>query len=327
MISIVTGATGCLGLSVTKRLLTEGHEVIALGRNQQLGQLITHMGTQFVPLDLQDKDSLKKICRNADLIFHCAALSSPWGPYADFYNANVLGTKHVIEATPEHARLIHVSSPSIYFDFTEKHQIKENAPLPIKPANNYIKTKRLAERLIDKAFSENKVSAVTIRPRAIFGPYDRSILPRLLKAEKKGILPIIGRGENLVDITYVDNVSDALLSAATADTHVLGKKYNITNDDPRTLNSILVSLFHALGKPLQLKHIPYALAKVIAFGLECIHQLGIVRGEPRLTQYIAGVLALGQTLNIDEAKQDLNYKPQVSIEQGIEQFANWYLPS
>ena len=158
MISVVTGATGCLGLNLSKRLLQEGHEVIALGRNPVLGKLLTQLGTQFISIDLSEKRRLKELCSKANVIFHCAALSSPWGKYKAFYEANIIGTQHVIEATPLGARLIHVSSPSIYFDFSEKHNIKEDDPLPKKPANNYVQSKRIAESLIDKAYNTGNLT-------------------------------------------------------------------------------------------------------------------------------------------------------------------------
>ena len=230
----------------------------------------------------------------------------------------------MIEATPVETRLIHVSSPSIYFDFKEKHQIKEQDVLPEKPVNQYIKSKRQAELVIDKAYSEKNLEVITIRPRAIFGPYDRAILPRLLKAEKNGVLPIVGSGENIIDITFVDNVVESLILAAQADRQFCGKKYNITNDEPQSLSSIIETLYQALQRPLNIKYIPYTFAKNLAHCLEALHRLLLIRQEPRLTAYSAGVLALGQTLNIDAAKEDLGYKPLVSIAEGIERFASWH---
>jgi nucleoside-diphosphate-sugar epimerase len=324
MICVVTGATGCLGLNLTKRLLKDGHEVLALGRNHQLGAILTQLGAQFIAIDLYELERLQQVARNAHVIFHCAALSSPWGKYDDFHQANVIGTHHVIKATPPTARLVHVSSPSIYFDFTEKHQIKEQDNLPFKPINNYIKSKRLAESLIDNAFQNTNLDVITIRPRAIFGPYDRAILPRLLKAERKGVLPIIGTGENIIDITCVDNVVESLILAAQADKQFCGKKYNITNDEPQPLIQIIKTLYQALQIPLQVKYIPYSLAKKIAHCLEALHRLPLIKQEPRITAYSAGVLALGQTLNIDAAKQDLGYKPIISIAEGIQHFATWH---
>ena len=325
---VVTGATGCLGLHVTQRLIKEGFAVIALGRNVSLGKIISDMGAQFVALDLMDKNRLKEVSKDADVIFHCAALSSPWGRYQDFYQANVVGTQHVIEATPRDARLVHVSSPSIYFDFTERHNIKEADPLPKKPANHYVHTKRLAESLIDKAFQEKNLEVITLRPRAIFGPYDRSIFPRLLNAVKNGVLPLVGTGENVIDITYVENVVDSLMLAATAERRYCGKKYNITNNEPQKLVTIITALFNALQKPLKMKTIPYPLAKAIAFCLESFYRLPMLSAyEPRITAYNAGVLALGQTLNIDAAMHDLGYRPKVTIAEGMERFANGYVLS
>lgn len=320
---IVTGSTGCLGLNLTKRLISEGHEVMGLGRNKKLGKLITQMGAQFIPLNLQEQARLKKIASGADVIFHCAALSRPWGKYNDFYQSNVVGTKHVIEATPENTRLIHVSSPSIYFNFKEQFNIKENVKLPLKPANNYIKSKIQAELLIDAAFAQSNLDVVTIRPRAIFGPYDRTIIPRLLNAERQGILPVIGSGNNMIDITYVDNVVESLLLAANPNLQLRGQKFNITNDEPKSLHDILLLLYKALNKPLKLKHIPYYFAKPLASILEIIHQLFNL-SEPRFTVYSCSVLALGQTLNIEAAKKHLNYKPIVNIEEGMKRFAKWY---
>lgn len=324
MLCLITGATGCLGFSLTQKLLNAGHDVIALGRNQQLGLILTQLGARFVLLDLKEKDKLKQLAQHVELVFHCAALSSPWGRYRDFYTANVVGTQHVIDATPTHARLIHVSSPSIYFDFTEQHQIKESSPLPQKSANHYVKTKRIAEFLVDKAQQEKALKVITLRPRAIFGPYDRAIIPRLLRAEKNGVLPLIGTGTNLIDITFVDNVADSLILAAQAKEQYLGNKYNITNDEPKTLAAIVNLLFQALEKQVELNYISYPLARKLAQALELIHRLPFISKEPRLTAYSAAVLALGQTLNIDAAKQDLGYQPQVNIVQGMQQFANWY---
>ncbi|MCW8470978.1 SDR family NAD(P)-dependent oxidoreductase [Fluoribacter gormanii] len=327
MVCVVTGATGCLGLNLTQRLIKEGYEVIALGRNERLGKIITQSGAQFISVDLLHQEKLKKITRNAQTIFHCAALSSPWGRYKDFYDTNVLGTQHIIDATPLNTRLVHVSSPSIYFNFSEQHNIKEDASLPSKPANYYVKTKLLAEALINKAFQEKSLNVITIRPRAIFGPYDRAILPRILQNEKKGILPIIGNGTNVIDITYVENVVESLLLAAQAEQQFCGNKYNITNGEPRTLLSIISELFRVLQKPFIPKFIPYSIAKLYAACMEELYSLSFIQKEPRLTRYSAAVLCLGQTLNIEAAQKDLGYQPKVTINQGIEHFAEWYQKS
>ena len=209
---LVTGATGFLGKRLALRLSELGYEVTATGRNTLVGVDLEKQGICFRKTDLQDTESIINACKNKDYVFHCGALSSPWGKYKDFYNTNILGTKNIIQGCKENSvkRLIHVSTPSIYFDFKDKLNISEKDPLPDKPVNDYAKTKLLAEQEIDKAHQEG-LPVITIRPRAIFGPGDTSILPRLIKANNKRFIPVIGDKKVLVNITYVENAVDALL--------------------------------------------------------------------------------------------------------------------
>ena len=58
---VVTGATGCLGINLTRRLVKDGHEVIALGRNPQLGDILTQMGARFVSIDLNERSRLQEL--------------------------------------------------------------------------------------------------------------------------------------------------------------------------------------------------------------------------------------------------------------------------
>jgi nucleoside-diphosphate-sugar epimerase len=321
MTAIVTGATGCLGMALVKRLCQQGVEVVALARNKSLGRRLQDFGAHFIAIDLSEKERLEHLCQNANIIYHLAALSSPWGRYCDFYQSNVLGTANIIAATPTNARLIYVSSPSIYFDFTSRYNIKESSTLPKINANHYIQSKKMAEQLIDYAVSHSDLKAITIRPRGIFGPYDRALFPRIIKSYDQGRFPLIGNGEQLVDITYVDNVVESLLLAAHANACYIGQKYNITNDEPKPFIEIICMLFNALSLPVHFKKVNPVVAKTLAQILALIYKLPSIKSEPRLTPYTVGVMSLGQTLDISKAKSELAYKPLINIEQGLERFA------
>ena len=138
-------------------------------------------------MSFEDRERVLQVCKDKDYIFHSGALSSPWGKYEDFYNANVLGTKHIIEGSQKYGikRLIHVSTPSIYFYYDERQNVVENAKLPDTFVNHYATTKYMAEQAIDQAFTQG-LPVITIRPRALFGPGDNAILPRLIKVCEKG---------------------------------------------------------------------------------------------------------------------------------------------
>src|ERR1043165_10226963 len=88
MLAVVTGATGCLGMALC-RLLKEQKElhVIGLGRNKALGEQVSALGVEFRTLDLEDEHALQEVCKESSVIFHCAALSSPWGKFQAFYEA------------------------------------------------------------------------------------------------------------------------------------------------------------------------------------------------------------------------------------------------
>ena len=184
---LVTGGTGFLGQKLAFRLKNMGYEVTATGRNKTIGKVLEQNGIEFVHCPLEDRERVLQVCKDKDYIFHSGALSSPWGKYEDFYNANVLGTKHIIEGSQKYGikRLIHVSTPSIYFYYDERQNVVENAKLPDTFVNHYATTKYMAEQAIDHAFAHG-LPVITIRPRALFGPEITRFFPVLLKYVKKG---------------------------------------------------------------------------------------------------------------------------------------------
>jgi 2-alkyl-3-oxoalkanoate reductase len=323
MKALVTGGTGFLGKRLAAHLLQMGWEVTAIGRNESTGRELLNQGIRFVQADLRDPTKIAKVCAGQDVVFHCAALSSPWGKYADFYNTNVQGTEHVVQSCLQHnvARLIHTSTPSVYMDFTHRLGILESDPLPVTFANAYVKTKRLAELVVEKA-SAAGLSAIIIRPRGIIGPGDPSILPRLIRANTSRGIPLIDGGTIQLDLTYVDNVVDALVLCSTAKSEACGEIYNITNQEPVQFIQILQQMFKLLKLPLKTKAISFQKAYQIAFGLELLAKALPGNKEPLLTRYSVGVLGRSQTLDITKASLTLGYKPKVSLSEGLIRFAD-----
>ncbi|MBA4537981.1 SDR family NAD(P)-dependent oxidoreductase [Bacillus aquiflavi] len=323
---LVTGGTGFLGKRLARRLNDEGHAVTIIGRNEQIGKLLEKEGIYFYQADLADSGKIENACKKIDYVFHCGALSSPWGKYDEFYQANVLGTINVINACKKEnvKRLIHVSTPSLYFYFNDRLDVKENDPLPSKFVNYYAETKYLAEQEIDRAFAKG-LPVVTIRPRALFGPEDTTIIPRLIRANEKRFVPLINGGNILMDLTYVDNVVDALLLCIDSPKETLGKKYNITNGETVVFKDVLEKLFSTLQKPLKTKDISYSKVIKLAQFFEWTSKYILFGKEPILTKYSVSVLAKNQTLNIDAARKELGYNPRISIEEGIEQFVEWWV--
>ncbi|TCS96857.1 NAD-dependent epimerase/dehydratase family protein [Hazenella coriacea] len=325
MKALVTGTTGFLGYALATRLHQMGWQVTATGRNQSIGEELVQQGISFVPADLNDQPSVMNLCQGQEVVFHCAALSSPWGPYQRFYEANVLGTRHIIQGCQEQQvkRLVHVSTPSIYFRFKDQLNISEQDPLPAQKVNAYAETKWLAEQEMDQAFQDG-LSVVTIRPRALFGPRDQAIIPRLLKANEQRFIPLINGGQVWLDVTYVENVVDACLLCVESPTSTLGKKYNITNGEPMLLIELLEKVFAQLDQPMRTKKISFPTAYRLASMLEFLAKTIGFGKEPTLTKYTVGLLGMSQTLDISAAKTELGYQPRISIEEGLEEFIRWW---
>lgn len=315
MKAIITGATGGLGRNLLEFLVLQNWEVIAFGRDEKIGK---SLGVEFYAFDLSDFEQTKKYFQKADVVFHCAALSSPWGKYEEFYKANILATKNVLKAMElfDIKKIVHVSTPSIYFDFQDQFNIKEEF-IPTKFVNNYAKTKYEAEQLV----LNSSVFSAIIRPRAIFGEYDNVLVPRLEKVALKGFLPLIKNKKTIVDVTYVGNVVNALYLASIKD--IPSKSiFNITNDEPMDIKEVFSLVMETVKIKTKFKYISYFVLFSIATILEIISKLGFTK-EPILTKYGVGVISKSQTLDISKAKEILGYKPIYTIKEGLQRYAKY----
>jgi len=312
---LITGGTGFLGQHLTRTLLAHGHNVRIAGRDfTQVAPLIA-AGATPVQADLHDEVAVRSACKGADVAYHVGALSAAWGKRSDFYATNVGGTQAVLAGCRHYGvkRLIYVSSPSVIFDGRDQYSITEDVPYPRRFASTYSLTKKLGEDLVNAA--SNSMNTIIVRPKAIFGPGDRTLLPQLIAAARQQRLPQIGDGRNLVDLTYVDNVVHALLLALDAHA-AIGKIYTITNNEHIPLWDVIRQVLRQLALPTNLRQIALPVALAAATFMEA--RAWATGQEPLLTRYSAAILARTQTYNITAARRDLGYAPQVSVAEGIE---------
>lgn len=326
---LVTGATGGLGRNAVTSLLQQGVEVRATGRNQKILAELKAQGATVCHADLVSSTSreLESLVQGCDTVWHCAAVAAPWGAYSDFFQTNVVASGRLYFAAmrAECKNFIAISSPSIYFDYTARTNIHETFR-PKKFVNHYAQTKFRAELALNAMAERYSPSEsprlVHLRPRAIFGPYDQVLFPRLmaLVADRKGLLPLPNGGEAVLDLTYVENVLHAMTLASTAPVPS-GSVFNITNGEPVVLRETLAELFGALGTDVRFKSIPYRALDVAARAAETISL--VTRKEPSITRYGIGALAFDMTLDITRARQQLGYAPKVRMADAIALTADW----
>ena len=319
---LVTGATGFLGKYVVEELVEHGYQVRAFGRNRAIGQSLVNASVTFIQGDLTNQEDLTKACQEMDMVVHAGALSTVWGPWEDFYQTNVLGTKYILETCREAKieRLVYVSSPSIYAAPRDQLDIKESDAPQENRLNNYIRSKLASEKLF-KDYPD--VSSVILRPRGLFGIGDTSILPRVLNLSQKIGIPLIGDGRQLMDMTCVENVALAIRLALETP-QAAGEVYNITNGEPRVFRDLIEETLRGLGYPIRYRKIPAPLVCAISSSLEFIYKSLKLKGEPALTRYTYYLLRYSQTLDISKAERDLGYRPKITISEGIEQYVQDY---
>lgn len=319
---LVTGSLGFLGATTVEKLvnLDKVDSIICAARTERDWRQVDHPKVSYRFGDLSDPEYTRSIVKDCDAIIHTAALSSPWGEFSEFYKSNVSVQKNLINAAKEFGikRFVNVSTPGVYFELKDKLNVKESDDLP-QQFNAYSQTKREAEIVLQ----ESGIPFVSIRPRGLVGKGDTIIMPRLIRAYEEGKLKVVGNGQNVVDMTPVSNVADALILGLFVEGEGINQVYNISNGEPIKLWDKIGIVLKKLGKEPPSKKLPVWLALLAARVMEIKSRLTNGK-EPPLTVYGVGTLTKSFTLDISKARELLGYHPAVSIDQSIEEFVEWY---
>lgn len=320
---LLTGSTGFLGFRTLEKLveLPEINKITATGRNLIDSRKVLHPKVEYVLGDLSNENFVESLFKEVDIVINTASLSSPWGEESLFIQSNIITQKNIIKYSDKYnvQRVVYISTPSIYYNGKDRLLVKESESLPDEFVNNYSRTKRKAEILLEKS----NLKYIIIRPRAIIGRGDSVIMPRLIKAHSENKLMIIGEGKNLVDLTSVENVVESIILSLNAPKKALNNTYNITDGNPVYLWEVINIVLTGIGKSKIEKKISFNLAYVAASLLEMVSKY-FTKKEPSLTRYSVGVLSKNFTLDISKARTLLNYTPKVNTTDTINDFIKWY---
>ena len=316
--ALVTGATGGLGLALVPALLARGYQVRATGRNRCAGERLRAVGAEFVAADLTDPAQAAPLVAGRDVVFHAAALSSVWGPAASFAAINVGATARLLEAARQTGcdAFIFVSTPSVYAEPRDRLRLTEESALARRFANAYVATKFAAERLVLGANAPG-FATVAVRPRALVGPDDRVLLPRLLRVARSGWFPLFRGGRAMIELTDVRDAAEAIVAADTHRAEVGGRVFNISGGAPMSVRETLGLVFAATGLCPRLVEAPFALAAGAMALAEAVCARWPGEPEPPATVYSLSTLAFSQTFDLSAARESLSWTPRVSPEDAI----------
>jgi nucleoside-diphosphate-sugar epimerase len=318
---LITGGTGFIGSALARRLIANADTTVRLlGRDFSSAADLLSRGAACVRADLRDADAVAEACKGCRDGFPYRGVVHAWaaGGRREYYDINVTGTENVLQGCRREGiqRLIYVSSPSVIFDGSDHRNAREDAPYPKRFASAYSWSKKLGEDRVNAA-AQTGLETIILRPKAVFGPGDTSLLPRLIAAARAGRLPQIGDGTNEIDLTPVENVVEALCLCRDAPPEAAGRTYTITGGESAPVWDVIRRILTALGLPYPNRQVPVGAALAAASLMEM--RALLTKKEPMLTRYSALILARTQTYDISAAHRFLNYKPVISLSDGVAQ--------
>lgn len=321
---LVTGGGGFLGKAIVKKLVKRGDRVASFSRNRYTE--LDHLNVEQIQGDLSDKSVVSAACKGMDIIFHVAAKAGVWGPFKEYYQANVVGTQNVLNGCKAHdiSTLVYTSSPSVIHDSKSSLEgVDESAAYPDTFPTPYVETKALAEQHVIES-SKRNLKTITLRPHLIWGPGDNHLIPRILA--RAGKIIQVGDGKNRVDTIYIDNAANAHIQAGDAlqANHTLsGRVYFISQGKPVYLWDMINDILRAGGKPMVTRSISTRSAYVIGAVMEFMYKMLRIKSEPKMTRFLAHEFSSSHWFDITAARKDWGFNPKITTEQGMKKLKRW----
>jgi len=323
-LNLITGATGLLGSHIAEHLRARGERVRALVRRHSDTTFLQQIGVELAVGDLNEPASLPRAFANADVVYHCAARVGDWGPWRAFQREVIDATANLLDACRAAGvgRVLHVSSIIVYGHphlrdgcFSEDEPLGQN----LWVWDYYCRAKVRAEELCRQYPGDLTI----VRPSWIYGPRDRTTLPRVLKALDAGRVAVIGRGDNLLNVVYAGDVAEGAILAANHP-RAKGQAYNLSSEGEITQSDFLDLLADELGRPRIRGHVSYPFAYWGGFVSEVIGRLIRMHRPPHLTRYAVALIGRSTRFSIAKAREQLGWQPRVGIREGIRCTLDWY---
>jgi nucleoside-diphosphate-sugar epimerase len=341
-LALVTGCPGWLGNRLL-HFLREDHPDWPQGRERPRFDRIRSLalpgaprdrlreiapGLEVVEGDVRDPASLSRFFEGAAgaTVFHLAGLIHPHR-VRELYDVNARGTENVIEAAAAAgaARIVATSSnspagaakdPSVRFDESTRDD----------PYLAYGRSKQIAEAALREAQAAGRVEAVILRPCWFYGPEQPPRQTLFFKMIKDGKAPIVGSGEAMRSMSYVDNTSLGLLLAAASD-RASGETYWIADRRPYSMNEIVDTVEDVLERDfsMDVAHKRMRLPNIasgVAYAVDASMQsVGLYQQKIHVLSEMNKTIAC----RIDKAERELGYKPGVELREGMRRSVEWCL--
>lgn len=318
---LVTGGTGFTGKALVRRLLDDGHQVVALDFQEGLKtQELRDWGAEVVIGTVTDKEVVDRCMTGVEVVHHLAAAFRQLNvPNSYYWDVNVEGTRNVLEAARREKvkKFVYCSTCGVHGNVDNPPGNEES---PINAADYYQQTKYEAEPIV-KDYQQKGMETTILRPAAIYGPGDPERFFMIFKRVNKGMFPMFGNGKTLYHPLYIDHLVDAHVLAQEPGKGV-GEAYLIADEEYIEIETLVQKTAAALKVDVKIPHFP--VTPVIIVGHICEKVCKPFKITPPIFPRRVDWYRQNRAFSIDKAKRDLGYAPHISIDEGLGRTAAWY---
>lgn len=323
--TLITGATGFIGCRIAELWHAEGRDVLAAGlvRNEteaERADALRRAGVPLVEADLAAGD-IAEALHEVETVIHLAAAQHEANVGEEhFVRVNVAATDALLRASERQGvrRFFYASSIGVY----GAHEGVIDEDTPLAPDNPYGRSKAAAETAIAGFLGESRhrLAVFIGRIGETYGPWDRR-LHKLFAGIAKGRFWLVGRGDNLHQPVYVDDLAGAI-DRLLATPQNAGRPLVLAGDEAITTREMCESIARALGTTVSRRHLPMWPLVVAAAGMEAT--LGRAGIQPPLHRRRLDFFRKSLAFSTEQRRQLLALPPQRSFDEGARITAEWY---
>jgi nucleoside-diphosphate-sugar epimerase len=321
---LITGATGFIGGHLAEACIARGVIVSTIARPGSDTSSLQRLGAMINHGDLTDPEVVRQAVEGVDVVVHCAAKVGDWGPVEEYRTVNVEGLRGLLEVCKHRPlrRFVDLSSLGVY---AARHHYgtDETEPLPDRHVDGYTQSKVEAEQLALQYQRDHGVPVVVLRPGFVYGPRDRTVLPRIINSLRQREIRYFGKGTVALNTIYIGNLIEAIF-LAIENPHAVGQVYNLTDDEFVSKRRFIEAVAEGMNLEKPRRTLPLWLARLLAGSMEGWARWHGSRQAPRLTQARLKFLGLSLDFSIEKVKRELGYHPKVSFDEAIKQTMAWY---
>lgn len=318
--ALVTGGTGFLGASLTRRLLSDGVRVRVLARSRVKAKTLSELGAEIVIGDITDQAAVSMAVDGMQVVYHLAGpLLVPGIPAVDYRRTHVLGTKLMLECCEKVSgldRFVYCSTTGV-LGVTGDRPADEGAPF--RPTNIYELAKADAETAVRLSW-EQGFPAVVARPGLVYGPGDIHLLPFFQAIFGRRFRPI-GRREAKLHPIYIDDMTEALVRCGRRSA-AIGRCFHLAGKEPVAISELADVIARAEGTRLPQGHIPLVAARAVA-EIGDRFPPGLKQRVP-LTRSRLEFLTHSRVYDVSQALRLLDFAAATDLPTGVARTVEWY---